>query len=212
MGVEYAVFHVSDVSNEEIFDYKWEHTNAEVIDATAELLNYVMKGRDYHFKLLLENLFTPGMTLADPRETERMLDALDYENNGLLLDTGHLMSTNLELRDEEQAIEFAKETVRRHGELAGYFRGMHLHKSLSADTVREMFSLHIVPEKEFYACFAQSYEWILKIDRHQPFSSPSVLSLIDLVEPDYLVHEVSAPNREAKTRAVLAQMRALGRA
>jgi len=211
MGVKYAVFHVSDVSNEEIFDYKWEHTNNEVIDATAELLNFVMKGRDYHFKLLLENLFTPGMTYTDPRETERMLSKLDYENKGLLLDTGHLMSTNLELRNEDEAIDYVLDTVRRHGSLAKYIRGMHLHQSVTGDTVREMFAQHIVPEKDLYKCFAQSYAWILKIDRHLPYTSPRVGEIIDLVQPDYLVHELAAPDRGAKTQAVLSQMRALGR-
>lgn len=212
MGAEYAVFHVSDVSNEEIFDYKWEHTNTEVIDATAELLNYVMRGRGYHFKLLLENLFTPGMTLTDPHETERMLSALDYENKGLLLDTGHLMSTNLDLENEDEALDYVLSTVRRHGELARYIRGMHLHQSVTGACVREMFAQNIVPERDFYASFAQSYAWILKIDRHLPFTSPRVRELIDLVQPDYLVHELAAPDRDAKTKAVLRQMKALGRA
>jgi hypothetical protein len=87
MGAEYVVFHVNDVSNEEVISYEWEHTDEEVIRAVAEIVNELTRGKNYHFKLLFENLFTPGMMLLKPSETALMLELTDYENKGILKNT-----------------------------------------------------------------------------------------------------------------------------
>ena len=39
LGTPYTVFHVSDVSLEEGYTYRWLHTNREVLDAAAEFIN-----------------------------------------------------------------------------------------------------------------------------------------------------------------------------
>lgn len=210
MGVKYAVFHVSDVSNEEMFTYNWEHSNTEVIKTTAELLNTVMKGKEYSFTLLLENLFTPGMDFTNPKETELMLSLVDYENKGIMLDTGHLMSTNLDITTEAEGFKYVMSKVREHGELAKYIKGCHLHKSVSGEYTKAMLKKNIVPKKDFYECFAQSYDVVLHIDRHENATAKEARELIDLVSPEYLVHELSAKTRETKKEAVRTQLATLG--
>jgi hypothetical protein len=106
MGVKYAVFHVSDVSIEEGYTYKWEHTDKEVIDASAELINILTDGTRYSFKLLLENLWWKGFSMTDPGLTRYMLDKIHYENKGIMLDTGHLMNTNRLLRSQQEACDY----------------------------------------------------------------------------------------------------------
>ena len=211
MGAEYAVFHVNDVSNEEIFTYEWVHTNEQVIRAAAEVVNELTRGKNYHFKLLFENLFTPGMMLLNPNETELMLSLTDYENKGLLIDTGHLMCAPQNIVDEEQGIDFVLSTVKNHGELAKYFKALHLHKSTSGNVIAELKKKNIVPEEDFYDRFTQSYTIILDIDQHRPLTSPRAQEILELVEPEYVIHEVSAKNREEKLKNVLTQMKALGR-
>lgn len=210
LGARYAVFHVSDVSGMEILSQRFEHSNAEVIEASAELLNAALDGRAYSFRLLLENLSTPGMTLTDPRETERMLRLVRYANTGIMLDTGHLMCTKPSLQNEKEAFEYVSNTVKRHGALAKLICGVHLHKSVTGAAVRELRSLSVAPEAGFYARFAQSYAWVKRIDPHLPVTDPAARALIELVQPEYLVHELSADDLETKRRAVKAQRAALG--
>lgn len=211
MGAEYAVFHINDVSNEEVLTYEWEHTNREVIVAAAEIINELTRGRNYHFKLLLENLFTPGMTLLNPSETELMLNLVNYENKGIVMDTGHLMCAPQNITEEEQGIDFVLQTVKNHGELAKYIKALHLHQSTTGNFVADLKTRNIIPEKDFYALWAQSYNVILNIDQHRPFTSPRVQEILELVEPEFVCHEISAKNRADKLEKVLVQMKALGR-
>ncbi len=212
MGAEYVVFHVNDVSNEEILTYKWEHTNEQVIRAAAEVINELMRDKNYHFELLFENLFSPGMTLIEPKETELMLELSQYENKGILMDTGHLMCASQNIVDEEQGIDFVLDTVKKHGELAKYFKALHLHKSTSGNFISELKKKTIIPEEDFYDRFSQSYSLVLNIDQHLPMTSPRANEILELVEPEFVIHEVKAKNREEKLKNVLTQMKALGRA
>lgn len=211
IGAEYVVFHVNDVSNEEIFTYQWEHSNIEVIRAATEIVNELTEPRNYHFKLLFENLFTPGMTMLNPNETELMLELVNYDNKGILLDTGHLMCAPQNIIDEEQGIDFVLQTIKNHGELAKEIKALHLHKSTSGNIISELKKKTIIPKKDFYDRFSQSYSIILDIDQHRPFESPRAREILELVEPEYVIHEVSAKNREEKLEKVLTQMKALGR-
>ena len=211
MGAEYAVFHINDVSNEEVLTYEWEHANREVIVAAAEIINELTRGRNYHFKLLLENLFTPGMTLLNPNETELMLNLVNYENKGIVMDTGHLMCAPQNITEEEQGIDFVLQTVKNHGELAKYIKALHLHQSTTGNFVADLKTRNIIPEKDFYALWAQSYNIILNIDQHRPFTSPRVQEILELVEAEFVCHEISAKNRADKLEKVLVQMKALGR-
>ena len=211
IGAEYVVFHVNDVSNEEVISYKWEHTDEEVIRAVAEIVNELTRGKNYHFKLLFENLFTPGMMLLKPAETALMLELTDYSNKGILMDTGHLMCAPQNIYTEEQGIQFVLDTVKKHGELAKEFKALHLHKSVTGEYIQKHKSLEIVPKEEFYDRWAQGYEIILNIDMHQPFENPRVQEILELVEPEYVTHEISAKTREEKIEKILRQMKALGR-
>lgn len=211
MGAEYAVFHINDVSNEEILNYEWEHTNKQVITAAAEIINALTKGKNYHFKLLLENLFTPGMTLLDSKETELMLSLVEYENKGIVMDTGHLMCAPQNITEEEQGIDFVLQTVKNHGELAHYIKALHLHKSTTGDFVANLKKQTIIPEKDFYDRWTQSYNVILQIDRHQPLTSPRAAEILELVQPEFVCHEISAKNRTEKFEKMLIQMKAIGK-
>ena len=211
MGAEYAVFHINDVSNEEILNYEWEHTNKQVITAAAEIINALTKGKNYHFKLLLENLFTPGMTLLDSKETELMLSLVEYENKGIVMDTGHLMCAPQNITEEEQGIDFVLQTVKNHGELAHYIKALHLHKSTTGDFVANLKKQTIIPEKDFYDRWTQSYNVILQIDRHQSLTSPRAAEILELVQPEFVCHEISAKNRTEKFEKMLIQMKAIGK-
>lgn len=206
LGARYVVFHVSDVSIEEGYTYRWEHTCEEVIDAAAELLNELTRGRDFPFSVLLENQWWPGFTFTDPELTARLLEAVRFPNKGLLLDTGHLLNANQDLETEAQGIAYLHRMLDIHGELAREIRGMHLHKSLSGGYVKS--HTGILPQglpEDYLARFAGSYGHILQIDRHEPWTDGAIRSVVERIAPDYLTHELAASNRAERERAVRLQ-------
>ena len=56
------------------------------------------------------------------------------------------------------------------------------------------------------------YRHILRIDTHQPWTSHAIREVVERIGPDYLVHELSAPDRGGAGRRLShIQNRALGR-
>lgn len=210
LGAEYVVFHVSDVSLEEGYAYRWLHESREVIDAAAEVLNLLLPTQDEGFALLMENQWWPGLTLTEPMLTARLLEKVHYPNRGLLLDTGHLMNANLNLTTQAEGTAYIHRMLDAHGELCRYIRGVHLHQSLSGAYVKA----HVghLPEdwpEDYPARFSVSYGHILQIDRHQPWTDGAVRELIWRIAPDYLVHELTGRSRVARYQAIQTQMKTL---
>ena len=112
--VEYVVFHVSEASIEESFTWNYYYSDEEVVDATAELLNELFKNEDGKIALLLENLWQPGLKFTNPAITKRLLDQITYPNKGIMLDTGHLLHTNTEIRTQEEGVTYINELLDKH--------------------------------------------------------------------------------------------------
>lgn len=88
LDAAYVVFHVTDVSVEENYTYRWLHTNEEIIDAAAELINLLLGDAEWPFAFLVENQWWPGFTLTEPENTSCLLEGIRYPRKGILLDTG----------------------------------------------------------------------------------------------------------------------------
>ena len=197
MHTPYVVFHVSDVSLEEGYTYRWLHTDEEVLDGAIEFVNELLRGVEPTFDLLVENQWWPGFTFTEPKKTEYLLSGIDFPRRGIMLDTGHLMNTNTKLRTQAEGIEYILQTIRSHGELAGSILGMHFHQSLSSRYVRK--NTGKLPEdfpSDYFEAFFREYPHIESIDRHRPWTDPGCIRLLDEVQPLYLTHELSSgPNR-----------------
>ena len=206
MGVKYIVFHVSDVSIEEGYTYRWLHSNEEVIDSAAEAVNTLLDGRDWPFDFLMENQWWPGFTFLEPKETARLLERVHYHRRGILLDTGHLMNANTKLRTQAEGAAYIRTMVEKHGSLAGEIRGIHLHQSLSGDYVRSNtgFLPHDLPE-DYTARYCVSYRHIQRIDRHLPWSDPSIIPVLAQIKLKYVTHELSCGSRQQRWDAVCQQ-------
>ena len=211
LKAKYIVFHVSDVSIEEGYTYRWRHTSEEVIDAAVETVNALLLGQPADFDFLLENLWWPGFTMTDPALTGRMLDGVQYSRKGIMLDTGHLMNTSTELLTELDGAAYIHRMLDAHGSLCEYIRGIHLHQSLSGAYVREHTG-EVPPDlpKDCVEQFSANYGHVLQIDRHQPWTIPEARSIIERIRPDYLTHERSAGNSAERSLAVRTQRHALG--
>ena len=208
----YLVFHVSDVSLEEGYTYRWLHSDREVLDAAIDFANQLLKGVEPTFDFLVENQWWPGFTFTEPEKTEYLLERIDYPRVGIMLDTGHLMSTNQRIRSQKQGIAYILEMIEKHGSLAERIQGLHFHQSLSGAYCRKHVG-KMPPDfpEEYFAAFAVSYGHIQQIDRHRPWTEPRCAAIIHRAAPKYLTHELSSGYPGGQLGAVKRQLATLRR-
>lgn len=209
VGAEYVVFHVSDVSIEECYDYHWRHTNRQVVQASLELLNQLLEGKEYCFEVLLENLWWPGLTLTEPEITQELLDGLHYTPKGLVMDTGHLMHTCTALRTQEEAVAYLQRVLEDHPALAEQIHGVHLHQTVSGAYVQRALEHITYPVGGFFERFATAYTHIQQIDAHRPVTVPEIAGLIERIHPNYLVNELCWNGWKRREEDVKLQMQVL---
>lgn len=210
LGCQYVVFHVSDVSIEETYGGPREHADELVIDAAAEVINRLLDGKGYQFDFLMENLWWPGLTMADPEMTARLLEKVHYEKKGIMLDTGHLLNTNPELKNEDEGIDYIRDRVAAHGPLARYIKGLHLHCSISGAYVKDTYARYrrgeIKLAEDYLQRFSDAYDRLYTVDAHAPFASPRIAELVEEIGPKYLVHELAGQG-DIKTQRLRTQRR-----
>ena len=197
----------------EALSFRYAHTDAEVIDAAAEVIDEVMDGEDGSVALMLENLWYPGLNLLDPEMTRRLLERISYPNKGIMLDTGHLMHTDFSLASQAEALEYLGRVLDAH-ERAGvlpYFRGMHLQQSLTGEFCRRLQAHPPELSGSWTERCGVLFENIFKIDRHLPFTAPGVRALVDRLPLEYLTFEFITESREQLGEFHSLQWDALGR-
>lgn len=217
VGAKYVVFHVSEVTLRESYVYQYRYTDEEVIDASLEVINMLLDEREYSFDFLVENLWWSGLTMKDAALTKKLIDGMHTEKKGILLDTGHYMNTNCELKTAEEGVAYLHEMLDRHEELGllPYFKGIHLHMSLSGEYVKKQrrewaenpMNFDEIP---FYELYRLAYTHACDIDLHQPFLGEGVKELVERIDPQYITFELQPETREEYESYAQAQSRLLG--
>ncbi|WP_331655182.1 hypothetical protein, partial [Aminipila sp.] len=71
----------------------------------------------------------------------------------------------------------------------------------------------IVPElpNDYFEKFSVCYKHVLNIDKHQPIREPDMRTVIERINPDYLVHELAASDRRKKEEVLSIQTDTLRR-
>lgn len=211
LGVAYVVFHVTDISTKETLTYERKHSDEVVVKACLELINQLLEGQDYHFDFLVENLWWAGFDFLRPEITRQLIEGIRYDHKGIMLDTGHLMHTNLELETENQAIEYIKTCLEKQGSLKEWIKGVHLQQSLTGEVVRQMLEASPYDASMTYEeRMAVTYSYVFKIDTHMPFTSSQVQQLINIIQPAYLTHEFISRDRAEHESKIECQRKALG--
>ena len=123
--------------------------------------------------------------MTDPALTEKFLTSLNFNNVGLMLDTGHLMNTNPDLQTEKEGVAYICKILKDLGELRNYVKGVHLSCSLSGDYQRKVPTLVPTLKND-----ARLLNHVCNIDQHRTFREPWIAEIFDLIEPEYVVHEL----------------------
>ncbi len=181
---EYMVWHVSEADVQETYTFDFEYSDLQVLEAAADVFNAVSECIPRRIAVLFENLWWPGLRLTDPEKVKFFFDRIKRDNVGIMLDTGHLMNTNPDLRDEAEAADFVCRTVDNMGELAGLIKGVHLSCSLSGE-----YQKSFVHEYLRNTTYGETYKHIVRIDRHQPFHTKAARRILEFVQPKYINHE-----------------------
>jgi sugar phosphate isomerase/epimerase len=213
-GAEYAVFHAGRANFGGLVDWAFPWTWEETVDLCADVVNAVTADRATPVPILFENLWWPGgMRLDRPEEIDRLLSRVTHPNTGIVLDTGHVLNKNQGLTTEAEAIDYLCESVRRLGPLRKSIRAVHLTLSLSSHYVRQSREDGIaMPEGgDFWARFGAAHLHVSRIDQHDAFTSPEIARLFDLIEPEFVVHELSFADMPEWRSKIQAQVTALRR-
>ena len=210
LNAEYAVFHVSNVRTKDCFNYEFTYTDKEVVDATIEIVNEIFKGLDNNITILFENLWWPGLKMTDPELVRYFIENIEYKNKGIMLDTGHLLNTNLDINNEEEGIDYLVETISNLGDMKDYIKGIHLSKSLSGKYVKEQIEKYKNKDIDYSEVNNEIIYHILNIDEHKPFTNNKINNLIEMINPKFLVYEFITTSLEELSDFIKTQNKVLG--
>lgn len=207
MNAEYVVFHVSNVSIYETITYELENDDKTIIYASIEIINQILENSSYTFEFLIENLWWNGLNFKNPKNSLILLENINYQKKGFVLDVGHLLNTNINLEDEISAMKYLNNIIDLHTEFfqtkninfIENIKAIHLHQSLSGKYVRNHLQnirhpLFDGKDIDFYEKFKLLYDHVLKIDTHSPIVFKGTLDFIEKLNPSFLIFEITENN------------------
>ena len=161
------------------------------------------------------------MTMKDLDITRRVMEGIEYEKKGIMLDFGHYMNTNTLLRTPEQGVAYIHHMLDRH-EKAGYpitdwIKGVHLQMSLGGKYVMDhkrlwkkgitYLDFDTIP---FWDLHRMAYEHAGKMDQHLPFLAEGVKELVERIDPEYITFEFVQRSKEEYQQFIIDQGKLLG--
>lgn len=190
IGAKYVVFHVCEVTLLETTTYTSRFSDEEVIDATLEVINALLHDKDYNFYFLCENLWWAGLNFKRPEITKRLMNGINYEHKGIILDIGHVMHTNTNLRSQEEALKYVEEIYDNDAYLQKYLRAMHVHQTLNGAYVKEYLANPPRLSEDYNERQMEMYMHVWKIDNHRPINCEKLAALVAKMNPEFLTHEL----------------------
>ncbi len=196
LNPQHAVLHAAHVELEHAFTRDFTYKSAEVLETFVEMLNKTAQefsDGEPPLTLAIENLWWPGLDFLFPAEVDDFAARFEFSNWNFLLDTGHLMNTNIALRCEDEAIDFVLDRISRLSKDAqGRINSLHLNCSLSGE-----YQLKQVQEGlpsnwtglNYSDKYSTARNHVLQIDQHLPFQSSRVKEIISETQPEIVIHE-----------------------
>ncbi|WP_338995837.1 sugar phosphate isomerase/epimerase [Fusobacterium animalis] len=196
LEVEYVVFHACNVKVTEAMTYDFKYSDKEVLDAVISIINEIFEDGEYDFKLLFENLWWSGLRLTNKEEIEYLLNGVKYKNVGFILDTGHMINNNRDIKNSKEGIEYIKKNIDNIGEYKNLIYGMHLNYSLSGEYVKKSIKENKEKNLSIEEIKENVYQHVGAIDYHDPFEDKEIIKAINSLPIKYLVFELIGNTRE----------------
>jgi len=196
LEVEYVVFHACNVKVTEAMTYDFKYSDREVLDAVISIINEIFEDGEYNFKLLFENLWWSGLRLTNKEEVEYLLSGVKYKNVGFILDTGHMINNNRNIKNSKEGIEYIKKNIENLGEYKNLIYGMHLNYSLSGEYVNKSIKENKEKNLSIEEIMKNVYQHVGNIDYHDPFEDKEIIEVINSLPIKYLVFELIGNTRE----------------
>lgn len=206
LGAEYVVLHGGSVSIEESFDYNFRFSDKEILEKIVEFVNDIFDDEKYHFKLLLENLWWSGLKLTSYDEVDYLIKSIKYKNIGFMLDTGHMMNTNLELKDLDEGVDYILQNIKNLKEYKNYILGIHLNSSLSGRYTKSKIEEYRNKKLSLKEMLKIVYPHVNKIDPHNPFETERVKDILKELSIKYLVFELIGYTQEEVENKIQRQL------
>ena len=196
LEAEYVVFHACNVKVTEAMTYDFKYSDKEVLNAVISIINEIFEDGEYNFKLLFENLWWSGLRLTNKEEIEYLLNGVKYKNVGFILDTGHMINNNRDIKNSKEGIEYIKKNIEKIGEYKNLIYGMHLNYSLSGEYVNKAIKENKEKNLSIVEIMNNVYQHVGSIDYHDPFEDKEIIDVINLLPIEYLVFELIGNTRE----------------
>ncbi len=187
----YGVFHAGNADTAEIFHRHYSRPDSYVLDAFCDMVNTVASrfpDGEPPFRLLFENLWWPGLRLTDDSGFKHIRKKVEFDNWGICLDTGHLMSCLPTISQQDGIDRLLKIFGGYCDDLIDNIIDVHFHWSATYE-YRSTFQERDLdcPVPQFVA---EANAHVTRMDRHLPFSDPRCKELLDVLRPEYVAHEM----------------------
>ena len=164
--------------------------------AVISIINDIFEDKECNFTLLFENLWWSGLKLTNKEEIEYLLNGVKYKNVGFILDTGHMINNNRDIKNSKEGIEYIKKNIENIGEYKNLIYGMHLNYSLSGEYVNRAIKENKEKNLSIEEIMNNVYQHVGSIDYHDPFEDKEILDVINSLPIEYLVFELIGDTRE----------------
>lgn len=191
VGAKYLVFHVSHVRPKDIFTFEFDYTSLEVLDETLKIVNEVFKGEGP--LLLFENLPWPGLTLKDYQLAKYFFEKVEYQNKGFLLDLSHIICTEKNVSNFQEADRYILNRIRNLGELNRFIYGVHVNGIDFKKYLEKDFSHEIGKwsKGDRYEKFKVEWEHMKNLDPHRVYRGDLKLIFNELPNLKYINLELN---------------------
>ena len=193
----YGVIHAGSANIRELFCERYTDRDSDVLEAFAEIVNEavsIFPGGEPPFRLMFENQWWPGLRMLDGSDYKVLRDKIEFENWGLCLDTGHLMVTTQQARDEKQSIDMLMDIFEGYPkDMIDDIKVIHLHRNESAGYIKNYDAPEGIDRMPIKEILGLGYGFVTGMDQHRPFSMKDVRRITDLIRPDFVTHEMGAP-------------------
>ena len=127
---------------------------------------------------------------------EYLLNGVKYKNVGFILDTGHMINNNRDIKNSKEGIEYIKKNIDNIGEYKNLIYGMHLNYSLSGEYVKKSIKENKEKNLSIEEIMENVYQHVEAIDYHDPFEDKEIIKVINSLPIKYLVFELIGNTRE----------------